>query len=61
MQSVVLILVMIVLISVGKITDYRSTEGTIEILRQAVFRQATGELRLRETEDLRQLRKDAPD
>lgn len=60
-QSVVLILVMIVLISVGKIFDYRSTEGTIEILRQAVFRQPTGELSLRETQDLRQLRKDAPD
>lgn len=46
-QSVVLILVMIVLISVGKISEYRSTEGTIEILRQAVFRQPTGELSLR--------------
>jgi len=60
-QSVVLILVMIVLISVAKIWDYRSTEGTIEILRQAVFRQPTGALGLRETEDIRQLRKDAPD
>jgi hypothetical protein len=60
-QSVVLILVVIVLISVGQMFDYRSTEGTIEILRRAVFRQPTGELSLRETEDLRQLRKDAPD
>ncbi|ACS59641.1 histidine kinase (plasmid) [Rhizobium leguminosarum bv. trifolii WSM1325] len=60
-QSVVLILVMIVLISVGKISEFRSTEGTIEVLGQAVFRQPTGELSLRETEDLRQLRKDAPD
>ncbi|MBX5014193.1 HAMP domain-containing histidine kinase [Rhizobium lentis] len=60
-QSVVLILVVILLISVGKIFYFRSTEGTIEILRRAVFRQPSGELSLRETEDLRQLRKDAPD
>ncbi|MGO8470405.1 sensor histidine kinase, partial [Rhizobium leguminosarum] len=57
-QSVVLILVMIVLISFGKISEFRSTEGTIEILRQAVFRQPTGELSLRETEDREQCTRD---
>jgi len=60
-QSVVLLLVVVVLISVGQIFNFWSPDGTIEILRRAVARQPSGELSLRETEDLRQLRKDAPD
>ena len=61
LQSVVLMLVMIVLFFVWQIFDFRSPDGTIEILRQAVVRQPSGELSVRETDDLRQLRKDAPE
>lgn len=60
-QSVVLLIVVGLLFGSGWITNFHSTDATIELLREAVFRGPSGRLELRQTAALEALRKARPD
>lgn len=60
-QSVVLLLVVAVLFGSGQLASLRSTDATIEILRDAVIRLPPGALALEATPALEALRKQEPD
>lgn len=60
-QSVVLLLVVAVLFGSGQLASLRSTEATIELLREAVIRRPSGGLELEATPALQALRREAPD
>ena len=61
MQSVVLLLVTGLLFGAGWITNFRSADATIELLREAVVRAPSGRLELRPTAALEALRRERPD
>ena len=60
-QSAVLLVVTGILFGSGWITNFRSADATIELLREAVFRAPTGRLDLRPIPALQALRKEQPD
>ncbi|WP_454814877.1 sensor histidine kinase [Labrys neptuniae] len=60
-QSVVLLMVVAVLFGSGQLASLRSTDATIEMLRDAVIRQPSGALALEGTPALEALRKQEPD
>ncbi|MGO4336158.1 sensor histidine kinase [Labrys sp. KB_33_2] len=60
-QSVVLLMVVAVLFGSGQLASLRSTDATIEMLRDAVIRQPSGALSLEATPALEALRKQEPD
>lgn len=60
-QSAVLVLVIAALFSSGLLFDFRSADATIDILRAAVERDENGQLQLRDTADLQNLRRTIPD